>query len=275
MTAALLGLAASLGWGISDFLGGFVSRRARLVEVLLVAQVTGLVVILLVLAARAPALPSMVELGWSVATGFAGAVGIAGLYRALKIGSMSLVAPITALAVLVPVMAGVIGGERPALLVALGLVVAICGSALAGWAPGAADTRGLGTAIVAALGFGFGFVFIDRAAEGGVLWAFTGARVTSTLLLGAIALIALGGLPRMSPSTFALSAGTGLVESAAGVSFAAATTIGLLSVVSVLASLYPVVTIGLAFVVLRERLGPAQWTAVILVLSGVVAITMG
>jgi drug/metabolite transporter (DMT)-like permease len=275
VSALVLGLGAGLGWGVSDFLGGLAGRRARLFAVLTVAQLTGLALMLVVLGLRTPPVPSSAALGWAALAGVSGAIGIVGLYRGLAVGSMSLIAPVSSLAVLVPVVVGLARGERPAPIVAVGLALAIAGSVLAGWAPGAASTRGLWLAVVAALGFGGGFVFIDQAAEEGALWAFTASRVASAVIITAVALALLGGVPRIGRPNALLAGAAGLTEATAGLAFAAATTVGLLSVVSVLSSLYPAVTIALAYVVLGERLGPVQRVAVALVLAGVGAIAYG
>jgi drug/metabolite transporter (DMT)-like permease len=110
----------------------------------------------------------------------------------MAIGSISIIAPISALAVVVPVAVGLVRGERPASLVMFGIVVAIVGSVLAGYAPGEATTNGVGMAMLAALGFGSGFVFIDIAAEDGAIWAFTTARGASTIAIVAVAVAMLG-----------------------------------------------------------------------------------
>lgn len=274
MSALLLGLGAGVGWGVSDFLGGLASRRAALLAVLTVSQLAGLVLMLGVLAVTTPSIPGASALGWAVLAGLAGGAGVFALYRGMAIGSISIIAPISALAVIVPVAVGLARGERPDRVVMFGIVLAIVGSVLAGRVPGEASARGVGTAVLAALGFGWGFVFIDLAAEDGAIWAFATARGTASIAILAAALAVLG-IPVLRREVALLSGAAGSVEACAGLAFAAATTVGLLSVVSVLSSLYPAVTVGLAYVVLGERLGRVQWVAVALVLAGVAAIAAG
>ena len=275
MSALLLGLGAGLGWGVSDFLGGLASRRGAIFAVLALAQLAGSALLACILLAVRPEIPSAPALGWGLAAGLAGAVGVAALYRGMAVGSIGIVAPISAMAVIVPVAVGLARGERPAALVSLGIVVAIVGSILAGRSPGpTGGSSGAGLATIAALGFGWGFVFIDIAAEEGAIWAFSMARLASTVLLVGAALVVMG-LPLLARRVAALAMTAGTIEAGSGLAFAAATTVGLLSVVSVLSSLYPAVTVALAFVILGERLGRVQWVAVALVLAGVAAIAAG
>jgi len=274
VSALLLGLGAGFGWGISDFLGGLASRRGPLIAVLTVSQLAGLVLMFAILATATPALPSAPALGWAVLAGLAGGIGVFALYRGMAIGSISIIAPISALAVVVPVAVGLARGERPEDLEMVGIVLAIIGSVLAGKVPGKASTSGVGIAILAALGFGWGFVFIDLAAEDGAIWAFTTARAAASVAILATALMVLG-IPRLAREVAVIAGAAGSIEASAGLAFALATTVGLLSVVSVLSSLYPAVTVGLAFIVLGERLGRTQWLAVSLVLVGVAAIAAG
>ena len=274
MSALFLGVGAGVGWGVSDFLGGFAGRKGRLFAVLAYAQIAGLAVMLGLVAITSPPALGVGASAWAVLAGLSGGAGVIALYRGMAVGSMSLIAPISAMAVVVPVAAGLLQGERPATVVSVGIVLAIMGSVLAGWAPGKASTKGLGMAVLAALGFGFGFVFIDIAAESGALWAFTTSRLGSAALIISVAVATLG-IPRLRGSVGLLAGSAGAVEASAGLAFAAATTVGLLSVVSVLSSLYPAVTLCLAFVVLGERLGGVQWVAVTLLLAGVGAIAAG
>lgn len=274
MSALFLGIGAGVGWGVSDFLGGLAGRKGRLFAVLAFSQIAGLIVMLTLVAILTPPLLGGMASLWAVLAGLAGGAGVIALYRGLAVGSMSLIAPISALAVVVPVAAGLIQGERPAALVSAGILLAIIGSVMAGYAPGKATTTGVGMAVLAALGFGFGFVFIDIAAEEGALWAFTTSRIGSAVLIIGVAAATLG-VPRLRRSVAVLASSAGAVEASAGLAFAAATTVGLLSVVAVLSSLYPAITLGLAFVVLGERLGGIQWVAVVLLLAGVAAIAAG
>ena len=203
-----------------------------------------------------------------------GGAGLVAFYRGLAVGSMTLVAPISALGALVPVTVDLAAGRDPGPVVLAGMVVALAGACLAAAAPGPAVRRGLSLAVIAALGFGSFFTLFSRAAEDSPLWALGSARVAS-VPLALLAVGAVGGTLRMPRRTLALVGGAGLLESAANLMFAAGTREGLTSVVAVLGSLYPVTTVALASVVLGERLGRLQAAGAALALLGVVLIAAG
>jgi uncharacterized membrane protein len=272
--AIVLGLGSSMGWGVADFLGGVASRRASALGVVAVSQLAGLTVLAVILALRGDGPPPAAELGLGAAAGAVGAVGLAAFYRALAVGSMSLVAPIAALGAVIPVAIGLAGGDRLGPATAVGLPLAIGGAALMGRARGPASRRGLGLAVVAAVGFGLFFALLAPAAEHDVVWAATMARVASVPTVVAAAAVSGAGLalPRRVVPVVLLA---GLLDAGANVSFAAASQRGLVSVVAVLGSLYPVVTVALARAVLDERVGRAQAAGVAAALTGVVLIAAG
>jgi len=273
--AIALGLASSLSWGIADFFGGIASRRASAIAVVAFSQAAGLVLALVLLAAVRPAAPSAVDFGLGVAAGLAGVVGLAAFYRALAVGTMSLVAPISALGALVPLAVDLAAGRSPGAVALAGMVVALTGAALAASAPGPASRRGLGLAVIAAVGFGGFFVLLAEAADGGgALWSIIAARTGSVpaALVGVLALGVGGALGR---GVLPLVVVAGVLDASANLMFAAGSQRGLTSVVAVLGSLYPVVTVALASAVLRERLGPLQAAGAGVALAGVVLIATG
>src|SRR5262245_28187945 len=160
MAAVLLALGASLSWGISDFTGGLLSRRYRLLTTLSVTQLAGIVLVGVLLAARHDAPPPLGDVGWGIAAGLAGLVGIAGFYRGMAVGAMSLVAPLSATAAVVPAVVGALTGEDLGAVRYVGIVVAVGGVVVASREPGAGArlAAGVAPAFVAIAGFGGFFV---------------------------------------------------------------------------------------------------------------------
>lgn len=279
MLAVALGLAASLSWGFSDFLGGLKSRTLDLLTVLLLSQGAGLVLIAVVVVVRGQPVPDGEHVFYACLSGLAGAAGLAAFYRGLAVGAMAVVAPISGTAAAIPVAFGLIAGERPGPLQAVGIVLAIAGVALAsrelpedGGRPRLA--AGAGLALVSALGFGSFFVSMDAASGPDLFWAILFNRITSLSALGLAALVV---RPRLSLARSDLRALLliGALDISANGLFAAASTEGLVSLVAVLASLYPIVTIALARFALGERVRRIQQVGVATALVGVALISVG
>lgn len=273
--AVILALASAATYGAADFLGGLSSRRAPAVAVTLVSQAAGLAVLLAVVAVLGGS-PTGADLGWGAAAGLAGGVGLLLLYRGLAGGTMSVVAPITAVcAAAVPIVAGLAMGERPAALALGGVAVALLAIVLVSREE-AAGPRGpvtavAGTALLAGAAFGLFFVLLERTGEAAGLWPLVAARVSSITLLAVIARAAgqPWGVPRAALSGVLAA---GLLDMAANVFYLLAVREGLLSLVAVLASLYPASTVLLATIVLRERLHPVQRTGLAAAAAAVVLI---
>jgi drug/metabolite transporter (DMT)-like permease len=281
VAAIALGFASALVWGAADFLGGLKSRQLQLLTVLLISQAAGLVAVLIAAVIRGEGPPPEV-LPWAVSNAIAGTVGLAAFYRALSVGAMGVVAPISASAAAIPVAVGVIGGERPAALQLAGIAVAIVGVAVASYEPPGEEEReltartssGVGLALLAALGFGIFFVGLDEGSDHDLLWTLVLGRSLSTALLLVAALVARPKLGMSRGDTAAVVA-VGLLDMGANALFAAATTLGLVSVVSVLGSLYPVTTLVLARFLLGERLHRSQRGGAAAALVGVALISAG
>jgi drug/metabolite transporter (DMT)-like permease len=277
--AVALALGAAVAWGAADFLGGLKSRAVATLVVVAIGQATGLALVAAFVAARGEGLPEARFLVYAALAGLAGAVGIAALYRGLAVGAMSIVAPITATGAVIPVAVGVGTGERPTGLQGAGLAVALGGVVLAARQDGGEDLRGriaagVGLALLAALGIGSFLVALDAASEGGVAWALL---VQRTVCVGLVLAAAMFVRPdfTFSRSDAASMLTIGALDMAANALFAVASTRGLVSLVSVVASLYPVTTVMLARLLLGERIGRAQQVGVAAALAGVVLITAG
>lgn len=277
MVAVALGLAAGISWGLADFLGGLKSRQLHLVVVLVGSQAVGTALVGLAVAARGEGPPEPQFLLYGVLAGLAGLVGLACFYRGLAVGAMAVVAPISATGAAIPVVVGLATGDRPSDLQFAGLALALAGIVIASREEGSGGARlatGTGLAVGAALGFGAFFVGLDAASDGDVLWALLAARSLDVVLLVAVALV-LRPPASMTASDRRDIALVGLLDVVANGLFALASTEGLISLVAVLASLYPVVTVLLARMVLGERIRATRGAGVALALVGVAAIAGG
>jgi drug/metabolite transporter (DMT)-like permease len=274
--AAVLAATSALVFGAADFLGGVATRRAPVLAVVAVSQLAGLVV----LGAMLPLLdgaPSGADLAWGGTAGLAGGTGLLLFYRALAAGVMSVVAPVTAtLAAGVPVLAGLAQGERPGALALTGVAVALLATALVSRgedaaAPGAPVP--LAGALGAGLAFGAFFVLLDRTAATAGLWPLLPARCASLALIFAAAASTRRTL-RPTPRALLATLGAGVLDMTANVLYLLAVQRGLLSLVAVLASLYPVSTLLLARTLLGERLRGVQGAGVAFALAAIVLITL-
>jgi uncharacterized membrane protein len=279
MLGVVLALASSVSWGISDFLGGLQTRRFSALSVLLVSQPIGLVLAYgAALAFGNGALPAD-RFAEAAVAGASVMIGLAAFYRGMALGSISVVATIGALGVLVPVIGGFIEGETPGAVQCAGAAVAICGAVLVGREPDpewrAANRQAVGLAAVAALGFGVFLLLLDRAAAGNPAWAVAAARTGGVALLLVTALFVRPGLPRARGAALAALVAIGCFDILANSLYAVASNHGLLPLISVAASLYAAVTALLARIVLGERLAGAQRAGLVVALTGVALIAAG
>jgi len=278
MLGVALGLASSMAWGISDFLGGLQARRFSAFSVLLVSQPIGAVLAFVVALSAGGRIPAP-EFGLAAVGGVAVTIGLAAFYRGMALGSVSVVATIGALGVLVPVAAGIIRGETPGAVQDFGTALAIVGVLLVAretdpeWRQ--ANRHAIGLAAVAALGFGIFLLLIDRAASQDPAWAVAAARSGGTGLLLVGALYMRPGLPRARGASLAALLAIGFFDILANSLYAVASTHGLLPLVSVAASLYAAVTVVLARFILGERLGALQQAGVVFALLGISVIAAG
>lgn len=274
--AILLALLSSAMWGTSDFFGGLRSRSRPAVAVVGGSMLAGLVAVAIAAAVYGAYDDATGWVGWSVLSGLAGATGLVAFYAALAGGTMGVVSPIAALGVAVPVVAGFIGGETPTTMQTVGLVVALVG-AVATSGPelsGRASAQSVALAAFAGLCFGTVFLAVDRGAKSSALMTLVGMRTTSIVVFGiaAIALRSIGGLDRTD--IWPLIA-IGFFDVAANLMYALASNRGYVSIVSVLGSLYPVMTVLLARAILHERLRSIQLLGVAVTLAGVAIISAG
>ncbi len=277
MIGPLLALGSALTWGVADFSGGMLSRRLPSAAVVGVSQACSLVA-LLVLLPFMPAPTSSGWIGWAIVAGLAGSGALVCFYRALAFGTVGVVSPISALAVSIPVIAGFAAGEQPRTLQVAGIVAAITGAVLAS----GPELRGeqhvkqqaIWYALAAAVGFGITMLAIARGSASSPMFTMVGMRSASVASFG-IAAIVLRSVGGVRPGDLPKLALLGLGDVTANALLGFATTMGLLSITAVLSALYPVVTVGLAAVILHERMKPVQIAGVVLAFVGVGLIAGG
>jgi drug/metabolite transporter (DMT)-like permease len=279
MLAVGLALLASVMFGLGDFIAGSKSRVLPVLVVLFWSQVVGLAWIGTVALIAQDPVPDTRQILLAALSAVAGTSGLACFFRAIAVGQMSVVVPIAATGAVVPVIYGIATGDRPTPLQLAGMGVALAGVILASREPGDADggrrvAAGAGMAVLAAVLIGTFFIAIDVASDGGPVWASLVNRATSVTLLAAIVLLVRPPIRAARPHLPALAV-AGTLDVSANLAFAIALTEGLLSLVSVAGSLYPVVTVMLARILLHERVHRVQEIGVATALVGVVLIAAG
>ncbi|WP_222263393.1 EamA family transporter [Modestobacter marinus] len=277
--AVLLALASAAVYGASDFLGGLASRRASVFGVVALSQAVGLLALLALL----PWLGGPVataDLAWGAAAGLAGAAGLMVFFRTLARGTMSVVAPVTAVtAAAVPVLGGLLAGNSIAPWAAVGIALALVAVVLVSAEGGLSALRSarpadLAPALLAGGAFGCFFVLLDRTSGDAGLTPLVATRLASVVLVVAIAAAGRRSL-RVGRSALPIVAVSGVGDMSANALFLLATQQdGQLAIIGVLASLYPVSTVVLAQMVLRERLAAVQVTGLGTAVAAVVLITL-
>ena len=286
----VLALGAALTYGVADFIGGLVTKRNNVLTVVFLSQLLGSV-------ALAVSFPLLHEgnagseaLAWGALAGLAGSFGVIFLYAGLASSRMSVVAPITAVeAAAVPVVYGLLTGERPGAASLVGVVLALIAVTLVSSAPGLDETpasaatpahrsagqrSGVPQALVAGVSFGAFFILLGEAGADAGMMPLLGARLSSVGLMFLLVLVRKA--PRKPAAGTLLGvAAAGILDVAANLLYLLATREALLSLAAVITSMYPVMTILLARIALRERLGRLQVAGLVLAAIGVVLIGSG
>ena len=275
MFAAALALAAAASWGVGDFFGGLKSRSLNPVAILIVAQPIGLALLAIWVGVRGQGPPGSSVL-WACLAAVLGTTGLIAFYKGMAAGALSIVAPIAGAGAAIPVIWGLAHGDHPSGYQELGFAAALIGVVLASFErrPEAARlAAGVGWAVIAMLAFGAYYIPMHEASHGDFLWAAFVFRLTSTTLIAAAWLVLRP--PSARRADLPVLASIGILDTGGNVFFAAASAKGLVSVVSILASLYPVVTVLLARAVLHERVHRSQELGIALALAGIVLISAG
>jgi drug/metabolite transporter (DMT)-like permease len=275
--AIFLALLSSGLWGTSDFCGGTLTRRLPALTVTAASELIGLAGVVVVAVATGSFGAPAGYIGWGLLGAVAGSIGIVAFYQALATGTMGVVAPIASLGVSIPLLVGLLQGDRPSVAQDAGIAIAIIGVVLAGGPEvqrGGGDRaalRPLLLAVVAAVGFGVVFVALDHGARSSTVMTLLVMRSAAVILMVAVAAGTSTSL-RVGRVDVPMLVIVGLFDVGANATFAYATRHGLLSVVSVLSSLYPAVTVVLARAVHAERLARLQLFGVIGAMGGVALI---
>jgi len=272
-----LALAASLSWGFADFFGPLKGRTLGALRVLFVSQIFGWTAIAIAVAIRGAG-PAASGVLWAIPAAVSGTLGLYAFYRGMAVGAMSVVAPIAGVSAVIPVVVGFASGDRPSLLQNLGMGLALAGVLLASRehqeGGGRRFASGIGLALLAAIGFGGYFPFMHAAGDADFWWASLVFRTTTLLVLTVAVLITRTNV-RVPRSDLRVVALVGIGDTLGNALFAAASNYGLVSVTSVLASLYPLVTVVLAHTILHERVDPSQRLGIAGTLAGVALISAG
>ena len=272
--ALFLALGSSIVWGAADFSGGSLTKRLPAFAVTVVSQAAGFVALVVVVAIRGDVGGRSFALGLLAGSG--GGAGLAAFYRALSLGTMSVVSPVVACGAVVPFAVSIATGERPSGLALAGAGAALGGAVLASVEERRASSpdraRAIALAVVAAIALGLFVYFLGLGSrQGDALSTLLGARVGSLTLLLVLASARRAPL-RVPRAALAAIVAVGLADVTANALFAFASSHALLALVSVLGSLYPVATVLLAHVLLGERLTRTQQAGVAIALAGVAAI---
>jgi drug/metabolite transporter (DMT)-like permease len=272
----ILALLSSLVWGLSDFLGGTLSKKRKAVAVIGGSQSFGLLFVsLLAIGLQAWTWNQSVWMNGAIA-GAMGLLGLVCFYTALATGQMGIVAPISSLSAVVPVTIGLVQGERPSAMQLAGIVVALLGVILASGPElnGKVDPRPVFLAFFAAVTFGFCVYFMAKGARINPTMTVVAMRAVQVaiVLVLFLAIRNLGGLVKRD---IPMLATIGASDAGANVLYTFAASLGLLSVVSVLGSLYPIVTVLLAWWIHKERLMRVQYIGIAITFSGVALLALG
>jgi drug/metabolite transporter (DMT)-like permease len=277
--ASLLAILSSILWGGADFFGGKLSKRYQAIAVTAVSQAFGLLIgITIILVSSSWIKPNLSWDGYflsGVCAGLLGFLGLIAFYTGLATGRMGVVAPISALSVLIPLTIAFINGEKPSSTQLLGMGIALTGAVFASGPElkGGLAVKPIVLAVIAAFGFGTAIAFIARGSASSAIMTMTTMRFATFIV--ALFLFArfrtTGGFKKKD---LPVLVGIGAADFIANLLLGVATTKGLVSLAVVLGSLYPIVTALLAFKILHERLHKIQYVGIGFAIAGVAVISL-
>lgn len=278
--AALIALFSSLLWGTADYFGGALSKERKVLGVVGASQALGLIFALFFVVTTGEWRKQL--FGWhgygiyAVIAGYVGFLGLLAFYAALASGTMGIVSPIASLGVIVPVVVSLVRGERPSGLQLVGICIAILGVVAASGPEltGAAGAKSVVLALLAGVGFGMAFTFMQLGSRTSALMTMTTMRFVTVLTL-AVILIFAPRLVDVQRADLPLLAVVGIFDVSANVMLGVASTRGMFSIVVVLGSLYPLMTVLLAAKLQHERLARIQYVGITFALMGVSLIGVG
>ncbi len=276
-SAVFYGLMASLLWGSGDFSGGVASKRMNAIGVVALSHVIGLVFMLIAAIVSRESVPPTSDWLWGAAAGLAGAVGLAALYQALASGKAGVAAPITSVvAAALPVGWSLLFTGMPGNLVIIGIILGLISVVLvSGGDVRSGDVRTAQLAVISGLGFGGFYVLVAQFSPGAVFFPLVAARATSALATVVLVLLLRRSLVPPDRLSWLALALAGILDVGANVCYALSTQAGRLDEAVIVSSLYPAVTILLAFVIRRERITAIQGVGILAALLAVACISVG
>jgi drug/metabolite transporter (DMT)-like permease len=277
--AILLAALCAVTYGLADYSGGRATRSVASAVVTLLGQATSLALVIAGLVIVGTPMASSHDLWWGAAGGVAGGFALVAFYSALSRGTMTMVAPITAVvSAVLPVIVGLSLGERPSGPALVGIVVACLAVALVSGAIGTRhqETHLSTVVLAAAAGVGFGFIFIAfaRTADDSGLWPLVAARAASLPVLAIIVTATRPGIGALRSVVWLVLA-SGVLDMAANLFYLEASHRGLLSIVAVISSMYPVSTVCLAFGLDHERVSKSQAVGLGLAATALALVSLG
>ena len=277
--ASLLAILSSILWGGADFFGGKLSKRYQAIAVTAVSQAFGLLIgITIILVSSSWIKPNLSWDGYflsGVCAGLLGFLGLIAFYTGLATGRMGVVAPISALSVLIPLTIAFINGEKPSSTQLLGMGIALTGAVFASGPElkGGLAVKPIVLAVIAAFGFGTAIAFIARGSASSAIMTMTTMRF-STFIVALFLFARFRTTGGFKKKDLPVLVGIGAADFIANLLLGVATTKGLVSLAVVLGSLYPIVTALLAFKILHERLHKIQYVGIGFAIAGVAVISL-
>lgn len=271
----VFGLMSAVSWGAGDFSGGYASKKTSVYLVILISQCVGLLLLLVFVWIVNANIPSIEILIIGGLAGLSGAFGLVALYRGLALEQMGFVAPVSAvIAAALPVSVGMYVEGLPHNLQILGFLFSIVGVWLLSRRNRHSKIQA-GTLIlpvIAGVGFGLFFILIDRVSSESILWPLVSARIATMVVFGVIVGYSRQNVALQKSQLIPIVL-AGIFDTGGNAFFALAVRIGRLDIATILSSLYPAVTVLLAWLILNERLERQQWLGVISVMTALLLIS--
>ena len=270
-------LACAVVYGVADYCGGRATRSAPSVAISLIGQVTSLIFALAVVFAVGTPFPPWGEVGWGALAGVASGLALAAFYHAMSHGSMTVVAPITAVtSAILPVGFALVRGDRPAVIAYVGMALAVAAIALVSGAIGMREIETSRStimfAIIGGVGFAFIFITLGETSSASGIWPLVSARVVSVTMIGTIAIATRTSV--RGGGVWRLAAFSGVLDMSANFLYLLAVHRGMLSIVVVVVALYPVSTVVLAFRLDKERVSRSQAVGMAMALGALVLVSI-
>ena len=277
--AILWALGAAATYGVADYLGGRASRQSPAPAVTFAGQSVALLLLCGLVYSSGTSIMSTRDFLWSTGAGFGGALALVTFYRAMAVGPMTVVAPITAVVnIAMPVIVGIAQGDRPSAVSYVGIALAPVAVALIGdvlSSTGAqVQSKAIWLSFVAGAGFGLIFVCLAQTSDDAGLWPLLAQRMTSVPTVAIVSIVGYRTL-RVTRNVGAFAILSGVLDTVANSLYLNAARSGMLSLVGVITSLYPASTVILAMRIDKERIHKGQMLGVGVAIACVVAISVG